>query len=247
MKALLTLALAVLIPTLGHADLDNKYAQLTALNQTSTMSVEQRSGVVIQLSGTAFVGTVVLEASANSATANAIYVPLSVTAEQTTAFLDGITTNGTYKASIGGYRYIRLRISAYTSGTVTASMQTGMAAALPVLGAYPVMQAIGLSNSAYTWSTVTTAVTPINGTVTTGVNAPWMLTLAPCNGGDHIKFTFHSTTYTPAYLTTSLIGEQLATSSTALTYGPFAPGMFFSVLGIGSSSVVGMQTVYTAK
>lgn len=246
MRVLFALALAALMPALGHADLDNKYAQLTAAAQTATMSVEQHDSMVIQLSGTAFVATAILEASANSIPAVAIYVPLSVTAEQTNTFLGSITANGTYRANVGGYRYVRLRVSAYTSGTLTINMQMGTGSIWPLLGSYPVQQAVGISNSAYTWSNLTPSTSPINGTVTTGVNAPFMVTLAPNFGGDHIKFTFHATTYTPAYLTTSLIGENLATSSTALTYGPFAPGMYFSVLGIGSP-VTGLQTVYVAK
>ena len=106
------------------------------------------------------------------------------------------------------------------------------------------IQAQGMSNSAYTWETYTA--TPLNGTTTTGVNFPFMLTLAPNFGGSAIKFSFHNTTYTPEYLISQGLGEVIYTSGTALTYGPFEAGMLFSVIAIGSQ-VTGTQSVYPVK
>lgn len=143
---------------------------------------------------------------------------------------------------------VSVTTSVLPTGAATESSLASIALGIPVSVTRGVAMggATGLSFSGSAWWNTFTA-SPVNGTVAAGVNAPWMLTLAPNYGGSAIKVVFHSTTYTPDSLLTSRMGEPLATSATALTWGPFNPGMFYSVMATGLAGVSGTSTVYSVK
>lgn len=104
----------------------------------------------------------------------------------------------------------------------------------------------GVSLSAYYWSTMTAV--PQNGTFTTGINGPFMVTLCPNFGGPTIKAVFHNTTFTPDTLLVSRMGEPTSTTPTAcLSYGPFNPGMQVSVMATGATGVSGTAEFYAVK
>lgn len=80
----------------------------------------------IQLSGT-WVGTLVAEASQNGSTYVALS-PLNVTSR---VFQSDLPANGLYLVNASGYQYLRLRATAWTSGTANINSAGSDATALP--------------------------------------------------------------------------------------------------------------------
>jgi hypothetical protein len=82
----------------------------------SSLDVAGLSSCVIQLSGT-FVATVTFEGTVDGTNWIAMqFIPLSTGTAATTA-----TTTGLYAANVAGLTQVRARVSAYTSGNITAT------------------------------------------------------------------------------------------------------------------------------
>jgi len=83
------------------------------------LSVDGLGAVSVQLAGT-FTGTVQFEASVDGATFTALNVlPISGTQTAVTSS----TAAGIWGAQVGGLSIVRVRVSAYTNGTVRATIQ----------------------------------------------------------------------------------------------------------------------------
>lgn len=88
-------------------------------------------GATIKLSGT-FSATVQFEASADPLTvgvASANWVALSASPSDSPTTATSSTTTGVWQVNVAGYQRIRVRISAYTSGTVEAAINLSTASA----------------------------------------------------------------------------------------------------------------------
>lgn len=97
----------------------------TAVAQSADIASPNQTTSVIQFSGT-WVGTVVLEGSNDNVTYYTIPAINSATLLSTTA----ITNNGLYLANTNGYSNLRLRTSAWTSGTATYNVYGSDAATI---------------------------------------------------------------------------------------------------------------------
>lgn len=100
-----------------------------AVSQTLDISSTQQGVQVIQLSGT-WVGTLIAEGSNDGVT----YYPLIILSDTTFLLLSNLTINGSYTSLSNGYNFVRLRASAWTSGTVTMNVwgSEGMALTMSV-------------------------------------------------------------------------------------------------------------------
>lgn len=86
----------------------------TAASQSVDLSGPNSGTVVIQLTNT-WVGTLIAEGSIDGTN----YTTLPVKSQATQLWVPSITSNGTYLVASNGYVAIRLRSSAWTSGTAT--------------------------------------------------------------------------------------------------------------------------------
>lgn len=86
---------------------------ITGAGQIIDLNVEGLSTLVIELTGT-FVGTVVFEYTINNET----WYSLTATVIDSTTTATGATATGKWKADVGGYLRVRVRNTAYTSGTI---------------------------------------------------------------------------------------------------------------------------------
>jgi hypothetical protein len=115
------LALAIVALTTSAALADVPYTQHTgtgaALNDAVTASSLQGQSVcTVEVAGT-FVETITLEGAVSST-----FVPLLASAVSGTAVSSTITAPGTFTTSCAGLQQFRARVSAYTSGTATISI-----------------------------------------------------------------------------------------------------------------------------
>lgn len=88
-------------------------------------------GATIKLSGT-WVGTVQFEVTADPLTVlptAASWVSLSATPSSSVVTATSATANGTWQVNLSGYQRIRLRVSAYTSGTIAGAVNLSTASA----------------------------------------------------------------------------------------------------------------------
>lgn len=90
--------------------------QFTAAQQVCTIDLTGAGAAAVQLEGT-WVGTVAFEATINGTMVAINMVPSNTTTPATSA-----TTTGAWNANVGGYRVFQVRASAYTSGTVVATV-----------------------------------------------------------------------------------------------------------------------------
>lgn len=90
----------------------------TATGSGTSMNIEGYSVAVISLTGT-WAGTVTFEASAD----NSNWVPIAGAdaTGHSNSTASAVTADGQYAFNIAGYKSIRARISAYTSGSLTAN------------------------------------------------------------------------------------------------------------------------------
>lgn len=116
---------------IGTADAATS-GNITALNGTVQLTITGLSSAAVVVSGT-WVATMVAEVSAdagNTWVGVPMFQPSSTTGVPT--LLSSFSANGTYRlVGLGGTSHIRLRASAFTSGTATVSLRA--AAAAPVM------------------------------------------------------------------------------------------------------------------
>jgi hypothetical protein len=102
---------------------------ITALNGTVVSTLNGVGSLVFTLTGV-WVATVVAEGSND----NTNWINLTIFPSSGASTTAGTTANGTYRIpSVGAYTNIRLRASAFTSGTVTVTMNASEAVAAPQL------------------------------------------------------------------------------------------------------------------
>lgn len=82
------------------------------------LSVSGVGGVAVQVTGT-FVGTLSFEGSIDGVN----YVPLGLLPIASTSAVTSTTSTGLWSGGVGGMAVVRVRMSAYTSGTATVSIQ----------------------------------------------------------------------------------------------------------------------------
>jgi hypothetical protein len=102
---------------------------ITALNGTVVSTLNGTGSLVFTLTGV-WVATVVAEGSDD----NTNWTNLTIFPSSGASTTAGVSANGTYRVpSVGAYTNIRLRASAFTSGTVTVTMNASQAVAAPQL------------------------------------------------------------------------------------------------------------------
>lgn len=102
---------------------------IIALNGAVTATLNDMGSMVFTLTGT-WVATVVAEGSED----NTNWVNLTIFPASGASTAVGVTVNGTYRIpSVGAYTNIRLRASAFSSGTVNVSMNASQVASAPQL------------------------------------------------------------------------------------------------------------------
>lgn len=127
----------------------NITGSFTAAAQTQDLTSPNQGTSVIQLIGT-WVGTLILEGSNDGTT----YVAINLINAATRLNQSSITANGFYLCNTNGYAQIRLRASAWTSGTATINVFGSDALSFPLDPTYgnngealpPQSQLIGGSN-----------------------------------------------------------------------------------------------------
>jgi hypothetical protein len=106
---------------------------LTALNQAQQLTMQGESGMAVQLAGT-WTATVSFEASndaTNWTTINAQRAGDNAISQTVV----NSTNNDLYRIGVSGFGYVRIRTSAYTSGTVVVTSVTSFASSTTVLSA----------------------------------------------------------------------------------------------------------------
>lgn len=98
---------------------------ITAAAQTIDLTSPNQTIEIVQVSGT-WVGTMVVEGSNDGTT----YFSVPAIENTSNLLVTSITVNGSYVAVTNGYQFVRLRSSAWTSGTATISVWGSDAATL---------------------------------------------------------------------------------------------------------------------
>lgn len=94
----------------------NASGSLTALNQEVLLTLNGHANTTFQLTGT-WVGTVSFEASNNNTDWSSIFTLDAGENIITTS----VTTNDIYRCTTAGFKYVRARCSAFTSGTIVVT------------------------------------------------------------------------------------------------------------------------------
>jgi hypothetical protein len=180
-KKLLFILLLCVLPSLVRAQAKGSLTAqdsgtCSTPNACVTMSVATNGGgATFTLSGT-FSATVQFEASTDTpAQTPSNWVSLNVTPSNSTTAVTSATAPGIWQANVAGYTWVRIRVSLYTSGTVTAGIQLSTASAraggggsgLPA-GQIPYGTGGGMAQA----QTVTT--TPNITTLVTGTFVTWL-------------------------------------------------------------------------
>lgn len=97
-------------------------ANLALLNAEAIADLNGHCVAMFDIRGV-FVGTVVFEGTVDGTN----YVSIPVINQATQAFITAPTTVGVFIGSVTGFRRVRVRVSAYTSGTVIATIRASMA------------------------------------------------------------------------------------------------------------------------
>lgn len=98
---------------------------LAAAQDQVQLSVAGGSAVGFQLTGT-FVGTVTFEGTVDGV--NWVSLAVQALAETGTTHVTTATAPGIWTSNVGGLLLVRARMSAYTSGTSTATLQAAESA-----------------------------------------------------------------------------------------------------------------------
>lgn len=100
----------------------NATGSLTALNQTVSVATNGMGVAMIQAAGT-FTATATFEASEDNGSTWFTVVGTNIGASG--AAVSGFTSTGNFAVDVGGFTNFRVRISAFTSGTVNVVVNTG--------------------------------------------------------------------------------------------------------------------------
>lgn len=99
------------------------FQNLSAINAETVVQLNGHSTCAFDIRGT-FSGTVVIEGSVDGTN----YVSIPALNTVTEVYITNITTSPVIaKVEVSGYRYVRARMSSYTSGTVIVSARASMA------------------------------------------------------------------------------------------------------------------------
>lgn len=136
LKWILWVSTLMAFTAIGHAQVSgNLTAASTDCGASNSCIITQVSpsagGATFRLSGT-FVGTVQFEASADPANvlpANATWVAISATPSNSAVTVTSATAGGVWQVNVAGYQRLRMRVSAYTSGTIAALINLSTASA----------------------------------------------------------------------------------------------------------------------
>lgn len=93
-------------------------AILNAADEVLTIGVRSLAGVALQLTGT-FVGTVTFQATVDGNT----WVSFNMVPAASATAASSSTGTGAWSANCAGYEAIRANVTAYTSGTIYATLQ----------------------------------------------------------------------------------------------------------------------------
>lgn len=125
MTKLTALILAVLLLVAPSAFGQAQWTPPTGLTSTTcpgsgcvNLSVSGMAGVGVQITGT-FVGTLQFEGSIDGVT----FAALTMTPIGTSTGVTSATAGGVWSGGAGGLSVVRVRCSAYTSGTATVTIQ----------------------------------------------------------------------------------------------------------------------------
>lgn len=122
MKRLILLVLLALVPTSGYAQSPSNQAVLTSATCPGsgcvTLSISGLGASSLQVAGT-YSGTIQFEASVDGST----YADLSMTPSGGGSGATNTTSTGVWQGATGGIAIIRARMSSYTSGRATVTLQ----------------------------------------------------------------------------------------------------------------------------
>lgn len=127
-------------------------ANLALLNAEAIADLNGHCVAMFDIRGV-FVGTVVFEGTVDGTN----YVSIPVINQATQAFITAVTTVGMFIGSVTGFRRVRMRVSAYTSGTVVATIRASMADYAITAIPYPSTTAVTNTGAAGAAVTLTVA------------------------------------------------------------------------------------------
>lgn len=107
--------------TVGSLANSTTQGDITAQDEVVSLSPGGRPGVGVDISGT-WSGTLIFEGSADAGTT---WVTIKALNTDTLALIETTTGNGIWLLPVGGFTTIRVRASAWTSGTATVKINAG--------------------------------------------------------------------------------------------------------------------------
>ncbi len=181
-------------------------ANCPALTGCVVMPATGWGSVGIQVSGT-FTGTITFEASLDNST----YTALSAFPSNSTTSVTTTTGTGLWNAGIGGFAFVRARMSSYTSGTARVTLQPAMAGGVSAAaGLSPTGDGTGLTFNTGSitalggnFSTVGAFPLALTVTGTTGLTLPTTGTVAVLSGGQVFSTNANAVTTLKVSNTTS--------------------------------------------
>jgi hypothetical protein len=200
------------IGAVKSAIVQSAITNLTALNQAQTFTMQGEAGMTTQLTGV-WTATVTFEASNDNTNWTTINVQRAGDNTITQTVVNS-TNNDVYRLGVSGFMYVRIRCSAFTSGTIVVTSSTSPNASTAILTA---------SLPAGTSNIGAFSLTPTTGS--TGGYSPYFanLLVAPAGGvtisavaGKFGGYMIQNLNSTPAYL-------QCFDTTAAVTLGTTVP------------------------